>query len=131
MPQSPFPSGFQLELCLLLMLGVGACTPVGGDPNGVDGGNPDCGSGTIGITVLDSTTMDKTPIAMAVGPNDRIGVAYFRNAASPSFDVRYLEWKNGQVTTDERVQTVRRGGRGERGISAQWTAGGCLSGGRR
>ncbi len=108
MSQRPFPSGFLLEICLLLMLGAGACTPVGGDPNRIDGGNPDGGPGADGIVILDSTTMDKTPIAMAVGPSDRIGVAYFRNATAPNFDIRYLEWKNGQVTTNESVQTVRR-----------------------
>ncbi|RKH39511.1 hypothetical protein [Corallococcus sicarius] len=48
-------------------------------------------------------------IAMAVGPEDRIGIAYFVKVNDKDFELRYREVKDGVVQqTAEKVATVQR-----------------------
>jgi len=90
----------------------GTCTD-GGPDGGYDGGG--CMNGFCTFT-LDSRPMhvlsDFTPqISAALGPNDRIGIAYFNEDAGTgpdggldvSYAIQYLEWQNGQVTVGPEV----------------------------
>src|SRR5262245_27074973 len=88
----------------------------GGDDGGVDGG---CANGFC-ITILDSTNMlvlaeYTQQISVALGANDRLGVAYLKEDAGTdqdggldiSYNIQYLEWQGGQRTVaPEVVQTV-------------------------
>lgn len=92
-----------------------ACPP--SDPGGKDaGGKWDSGTlqpVTFGVTVLDPTPNQKQPLAAAVGPNDRVGVAQFartgtkNDAGFDNYEVRYLEWNAGVVSPVETVRTVQ------------------------
>jgi hypothetical protein len=52
---------------------------------------------------------------MAIGPGDRVGLAYFQADGGfdaggqfiQSYDITYLEWASGAVATPQRVQTVQ------------------------
>lgn len=49
-------------------------------------------------------------IAIAVAPNDTVGVAYFRPdkmyTTKPAYDVRYVDWKAGTVGTPADVRNI-------------------------
>jgi hypothetical protein len=111
-------------LCFLAVT-VAVATPGCPDPGpGTDGGRdggPDGGenSGPYALSTLDAVPTplleDFTPqLVTAVGPGDRIGVAYFRadsgvqpdGGVETHYDINYLELQGGQVTRRERVQTV-------------------------
>lgn len=75
-------------------------------PSGQDAGPPDGGPppGTEAYYSLDPSTMDATkPIAMALGPNDRVGVTYFMSVNSTDYALKYVEWQNGVVSSPETV----------------------------
>lgn len=99
-------------LALCLMLALAACkaeedpTPDGGTPT--DGGSND-GSPFLRLT-LDGTANELQPLALAVGPGDVIGVAYFfrLTPTSDDYEIRYLQVSGGQVSPAERVATVQR-----------------------
>ncbi|MDY7226522.1 hypothetical protein [Hyalangium rubrum] len=94
---------------LCLMLALAACkgddgteTPDAG-PNPTD---PNANSRFTRLT-LDGAETDLQPLAMAVGPGDRIGVAYyFRVAGTANYEIRYVQVEGGQVSTPEKVDTV-------------------------
>jgi hypothetical protein len=95
-----------------LVLACIACSSGGGTGLPADGGNPDGGSNQLPSAggTLDSTPMAATPVSIAVGPGDKIGVAYFRDVAGSdggtNYQVRYVEWQNGHASASELVQTV-------------------------
>lgn len=90
-------------LVTTLMFGLFACSSNNGI-NGGDGGNPDGGPGPVsGVYTLDSSPMDPTYISMAIGPNDRVGVAYFKNLSGTDYQIRYVEWQNGVIGRSEVV----------------------------
>lgn len=110
-------------LWLLAVTVAVGCPECPGEVPGRDGGT-DGGDGggtpapyTISVLDPDATPLleDFTPqLSAAVGPGDRIGVAYFRPDASvlpdggtePYYDLDYLEWQGGQVTRRERIAWV-------------------------
>jgi len=118
-------TGFLLGASFLVLALFPGCPPPGGGGDGGDDGGDDggvdagCVNGFCTFT-LDPTRMalygDYTPqIAAAKGPNDRIGIVYFKADAGLlpdggpdlSYQVQYMEWQNGSVTVQpEVVQTV-------------------------
>ena len=101
------PPGIRMKLTLVvpLMAGIIACTSNNNDSNN-DAGYPDGGPppapGT--ITTLDSSSMDPNLyLSMAIGPNDRVGVAYFKGVDSTNFEIRYVEWQNGVVSGSQKL----------------------------
>jgi hypothetical protein len=113
----------KLTLAVPLMAGLIGCSS-GNIPNNNDGGPQDGGrppvtgsacpgardAGVGSICVLDSSAMDPTTyIAMAVGTDDRVGVAYFKNISSSDSEIHYIEWQSGVVSSSERLPpTVQR-----------------------
>lgn len=100
--------GWALGLALAL-----ACTPeVARPPDaGTDEDNTDVlnGASPFGRTVLDAAARELQPLALAVGPGDVVGVAYFsRVGDTADYELRFLEWKNGQASAPEVVATVQR-----------------------
>jgi hypothetical protein len=95
----------KLMLAVPLMAGLIACTSNNNDNNNNDGGQPDGGplaNGT--ITTLDSSTMDPSLyLSMAIGPNDRVGTAYFKDTGGGNYEIRYIEWKNGTVSASQKL----------------------------
>lgn len=95
----------------VLALGCG-----GGKPANPDAGTkPDDGGTT--QTPFVRLTVDTEPselhaissIAMAVGPEDRIGIAYFVKVNDKDSELRYREVHDGQVqATSEKIATVQR-----------------------
>lgn len=98
-----------------------------GNPGGNDGGGGGSGGGSgggggqqgQGVSVLDSTSTERLPLAMAIGPSDRVGIAYFvrtgpSTKTSPDgggaydYDIRYIEWQSGTASAFEKVDTVQR-----------------------
>jgi len=117
-------AGFLLGALFLSLVACPGCPPPdggddGGDDGGGDGGqDAGCVNGFCTST-LDPTRMaliqDFTPqIAAALGPNDRIGIAYLNQDAGTfpdggpdiSYSVQYMEWQNGSVTVQPEVVTV-------------------------
>ena len=100
------PPGIRMRLKLALPLigGLIACSS-GNNNNNNDGGPADGGGPPPpGVTVLDATPMDPSLyIAMAVGPSDRVGVAYFRSAGGSDFEIRYVEWQNGVAAPSQKL----------------------------
>jgi hypothetical protein len=98
--------GWALGLALAL-----ACTPDTHRPDAGGGeDNTDTLNGSSPFTrlVLDATAAELQPIALAVGPENRVGVAYVsRVTGTKDYEVRFIEWKNGQVSPPERVATVQ------------------------
>lgn len=94
----------KLQLAVPLIGGLIACSS-GNNTNNNDGGPPDGGGPPPpGVTVLDATAMDPMLyLAMAVGPNNRVGVAYFRGINSSDFEIRYVEWQNGMVAASQKL----------------------------
>ncbi|QRN95462.1 hypothetical protein JRI60_41420 [Archangium violaceum] len=98
--------GWALGLALAL-----ACTP--DEPRPPDAGTGDDNTDTLnGLSpftrvVLDTTATELQPIALAVGPQDRVGVAYIsRVTGTKNYEIRFIEWKDGQASQPERVATV-------------------------
>jgi hypothetical protein len=104
---------------LLTVALLGACSA----PNGVDGGTGGSGGGSGGgtgltkfaLSDLDATARDATYFAIAVDtPNDRVGVAYYTPSATNSmndvtdYDLKYIEWKAGVVSTPQTIRYVQR-----------------------
>ncbi|MCP3138983.1 hypothetical protein [Pyxidicoccus xibeiensis] len=102
-------------LGMTLALGCGKDNP--GNP---DGGTkpPDDPNANSPFTrlVVDAAAGDFDPIssiAMAVGPNDRIGIAYFsktgtRTENAPDSDLFYREFNGGSLGAAEKIATVQR-----------------------
>jgi len=120
----------KLMLAVLLMAGFIACTSGNKDPNNdggqPDGGQPDSGQPDSGqpdggqpdggqpdggpplangtITTIDSSSMDPNLyLSMAIGPNDRVGVAYFQDTDGGNYEIRYIEWRNGVASASQRL----------------------------
>jgi hypothetical protein len=94
-----------------LALGCG-----GGKPSNPDAGTKPPDGGTtetpyVRLTV-DTEPSEQTAIsniAMAVGPGDRIGIAYFVKVNDKDSELRYREVTDGQVSaTAEKIATVQR-----------------------
>lgn len=101
-----------------------ACPSTNSNNDG--GGNPDGGDGgsqleAFGKTDLDPRPSELTFLSMAQGPNDRVGVAYFASTDGgtavgldggggivPNWEIRYVEWSAGNVSTPEVIATVQR-----------------------
>lgn len=117
-------AGFLLGALFLSLVACPGCPPPdnggdGGDDGGDDGGvDAGCVNGFCTST-LDPSRMtlgsDFTPqIAAALGPNDRVGIAYLKEDAGTfpdggpdiSYAVQYLEWQNGAVTAGPEVVKV-------------------------
>jgi hypothetical protein len=104
----------RLGLALCLMFTLAGCEE---DPLPTPDGGPNLppeepvGENYTRLT-LDDTNGELQPLALAVGPNDVIGVAYFARVDDvggvPSYDIRYIQVANGQVSQPERVDTVQR-----------------------
>jgi hypothetical protein len=97
-------------LALCLMLALAACkdgeetTPDAG-PNNDGGLNP---SSPFTKLTLDGPN-ELQPLALAVGPGDVIGVAYFfRVGSTTDYEIRYIQVSGGQVSQPEKVATVQR-----------------------
>ncbi|HEX8699697.1 MAG TPA: hypothetical protein VF815_12715 [Myxococcaceae bacterium] len=104
---------------LCLTLALAACKDDGdGDNNTPDSGpnTPDSGTNPndpnanspYSRLTLESAPTELQPLALAVGPGDRIGVAYFFKINSEDYELRYVQVENGQVSTPEKIDTVRR-----------------------
>lgn len=110
---------------LLLLLGATGCPNPGG--GGADGGTKGDGgvkqNGAFTYATLEPTeAMDPKYLSMAVGPQDRVGMAYFVQVAggrpasfdgggtelAPNFELRYAEWNAGTVSAPQKVATVQR-----------------------
>lgn len=95
-------------LALALALGCGKTDNTNNTP---DSGTPD-NSDTLNANspfkrqVLDANGGEKLPLSLAVGPGDRIGVAYFVHTADKTYEVRYVEVNGGTASTPEKVATV-------------------------
>lgn len=102
---------------LALVLPLLACpappgpnNPDAGEPGGSDGGT-NLGDNFLRLT-LDGSPTPLSPLAMAVGPQDQVGVAYFVRTRVPTdtqseeFELRFVEWRSGQASAPERVVTV-------------------------
>lgn len=86
------------------------------------GGSGGGGGTSFDYVTLDPATSEPTYLAMAVGPGDRVGVAYFASLSggrdagladggiefARDFEVRYVEWNGGQPSAPEPVRTVQR-----------------------
>lgn len=105
----------RLRLKLLCLSGALFACGGGGSDHPDGGSNPD--GGTIPSRYLTST-LDATKagderqaISVAVGPNDRLGVAYFAHVKEGGidyYDINYVEWANGVASTPETIRRVRR-----------------------
>jgi hypothetical protein len=98
-------------LALCLMLALAACKDDGEDPT-PDGG-PKNDGGLNPTSPFTKLTLDGPneiqPLALAVGPGDVIGVAYFfRLGSSDDYEIRYIQVSGGQVSQPEKVATVQR-----------------------
>jgi hypothetical protein len=101
---------------LLPALGL-ACSSGSGDggtttTTGGTGGNPDGGDGGFLFLALDPNATGNGDIAMAIGADDRVGVAYFTvvGQSNTGFDyaINYVEYKNGVVSAPSTVRVVQR-----------------------
>ncbi len=107
----------KMRMLLGLLPAIGlACSsgsPDGGSTTGgTNGGNPDGGDGGLITVTLDPNATGNGDIAMAIGPNDKVGVAYFTvsGMSNTGFDytINYIEYQNGTVTGPVIVRTVQR-----------------------
>ncbi|MBX5483322.1 MAG: hypothetical protein IRZ16_15990 [Myxococcaceae bacterium] len=106
-------------LAVLALGCAAACSPP--PPSGADGG--DDGGGAVdggheqqapyafyGLTGAG----DFLPLDLAIAEDGRVGVAYFVNVGKPmgandiDYEIRYQEWKDGQLSEPETVHTVQR-----------------------
>ncbi|RJS16643.1 hypothetical protein DRW03_30490 [Corallococcus sp. H22C18031201] len=98
-------------LCLALALGCGNDKPANPDGGPKPGEDPNAGSPFVRLTVdSDPSELHRiSSIALAVGPENRIGVAYFAKLNDKDFQLRYREVRDGQVqSTFEPIATVQR-----------------------
>ncbi len=100
------------SLALCLMLALAACKGEE-DPTPDGGTKPDGGSNnnaSFTRLTLDGTANEQQPLALAVGPGDVIGVAYFfRVGSTTDYEIRYIQVSgSGQVSPAEKVATVQR-----------------------
>ncbi len=80
-----------------------------GDGGLGDAGLRDAGSGAFELAALDSTARGTLSLAMAIEPSaGRVGVVYFTSDGGPDFELRYVEWHDGQISVPQTVQTVQR-----------------------
>jgi hypothetical protein len=112
---------FLLGALFLSIVALTGCPPPNGNGDagedaGEDGGvDAGCLGGFCTFT-LDPSPMalqaDYTPqIAAALGPNDRVGIVYFKqdSGTAPdggpdtSYAIQYMEWQNGNVTVQPEV----------------------------
>lgn len=110
----------RLALATFLSLALLACPNDPGSDGGTGGGRGGgTGGGTgltpFGVSELDGTARDTTYFAIAVdATTERVGVAYYTPAGTetfpdtPDYDLKYVEWKQGQVSTPEKIATVQR-----------------------
>jgi hypothetical protein len=96
-------------LCLALSLVACKGEEIDGTPDAGPnpGGDPNANS-PYSRLMLDSAPTDLQPLSLAVGPGDRIGVAYFFRINNTDYEIRYVQVENGQVSQPERVDTVQR-----------------------
>ena len=83
------------------------------------------------VTALDPTEEERQAISMAVGPNDRVGVAYFSHikvSNTDYYDVMYVEWANGVASTPETIRRVQRIAGLQSGFHSKRSTGGGDSG---
>lgn len=99
--------GWALCLSLALVACKGDETPGDNPDAGPNPGDPNSNSPYTRLT-LDSAPTDLQPLAMAVGPGDRVGVAYFFRINSTDYEIRYVQIEGGQVSQPEKVDTVQR-----------------------
>ncbi|MBN8228973.1 hypothetical protein JYK02_15795 [Corallococcus macrosporus] len=95
-----------------LALGCGGGKPAnpdaGSNPQN-DGGTTDTPFARLTVDTEPSEQTALSNIAMAVAPDDRIGIAYFVKVSDKDFELRYREVKDGQVqATGEKIATVQR-----------------------
>ncbi len=98
--------GWALGLALAL-----ACTEETHRPDaGTDAGGTDSPNELSPFTrsVLDATATERQALALAVGPQDQVGVVYFSRVGEKDYELRFVEWKSGQATQPERVATVQK-----------------------
>ncbi|MFL5353413.1 hypothetical protein [Archangium sp.] len=100
--------GWALGLALAL-----ACTPeeTRRPDAGTEEDNTDVlnGASPFSRTVLDAAARELQPLALAVGPGDVVGVAYYsRVGDTADYELRFLEWKNGAASSPELIATVQR-----------------------
>ena len=108
----------KIRLLLGLLPAVAlACSSGNGDggtstTTGGTGGLPDGGDGGLLSFVLDPNAMGNGDIAMAIGPNDKVGVAYFtvvgQSNTGFNYGINYVEYQNGVVSTPVQVRVVQR-----------------------
>lgn len=109
----------RLALATSISLALLACPnenlPDGGTGGGRGGGGGSSGGETFTISELDGAARDTRAFAIAVDAvNERVGVAYYTPAGTqtymdtPDFDLKYVEWNKGQVSTPEKIATVQR-----------------------
>jgi hypothetical protein len=110
--------GWALGLALAL-----ACTPEQPRPDaGTGEDNTDTRNGLSPFTrsVLDGTGGELQPLALAVGPGDRVAVAYYSRVSDKDYEVRFIEWKDGKASASERIATVQK----VSGLSVAYDSGG-------
>jgi hypothetical protein len=101
------------------LLWCAGCTPKTEEPgpNGRDGGTGGGGGGAEAFTLspLDANAKTATYFAVAADPvSRRLGIAYYSakgtetNAGVPDFDLKYLEWNNGQVSAPQTIRKMQR-----------------------
>ncbi len=88
------------------------------DAGSPDSGSPDSGTpeGPFTVTVVDSDPSEFhqiSSIAMAVGPNNRVGMAYYVKTGTTTngvadFQLRYREYSGGELSPVETLATVQR-----------------------
>ena len=99
--------GWALGLALAL-----ACTPE--QPPRPDAGteedNTDILNGQSPFTrsVLDATGGELQPLALAVGPGNQVGVAWYSRVNEKDYEIRFIEWKDGKASAPERIATVQK-----------------------
>lgn len=114
----------RIALVTLVTLLLVACPPGPENDGGTGGGKGGGSGGGTGaspfvVTELDGTARDATFFAIATDPvAERVGVAYYTPAgtnttgtdggATPDYDLKYVEWKQGVVSTPEKITTVQR-----------------------
>jgi hypothetical protein len=107
-------SARSLVLCALFLA---ACSnsPTGDDDDDTDD-SFEPGGATFQIYTLDADTDDQLlQFAMAVGPDNTVGVSYYKKTSDvyqnqPLYEIRYLEWSAGTVSQTAVLPTAPSGG---------------------
>jgi hypothetical protein len=106
----------KISILLGLLPAIGlACSNGPGTDGGTTGGTTggsDGGDGGLIVVTLDPNATGNGDIAMAIGPNDKVGVAYFtvldQMGTGYDYTINYVEYKNGVVSAPSIVRTVQR-----------------------